>query len=225
MDQTCITCSKTKPVADFYMNGNGTRPRKKCRACKNRERHPGSPPKQPRVQTATTARCAACKKDKPRAEFAVDKARSRLHSYCRDCFNKLYRTRYVQARKACYARNKERYREAARARKRAAPGAPGYAQLKYKARKRGIPFTLTYESYLALRAEPSCVCCGNPVAWTCHGPPHTRASVDRFQPNRGYVPGNVNVLCGRCNVIKNDATPAQIELVLNWCLSKVQENS
>lgn len=42
------------------------------------------------------------------------------------------------------------------------------------------------------------------------------ASLDRIIPDRGYVKGNVAVISRRANMIKQDATAAQIRQVANW---------
>jgi hypothetical protein len=41
-------------------------------------------------------------------------------------------------------------------------------------------------------------------------------SVDKFDNDRGYVKGNVNVISNRANVLKNDATVAEMRAVLTY---------
>lgn len=41
-------------------------------------------------------------------------------------------------------------------------------------------------------------------------------SLDRFKPELGYVKGNVNVISLRANKIKNDATIAEFEKILQY---------
>jgi len=41
-------------------------------------------------------------------------------------------------------------------------------------------------------------------------------SIDRIDPNKGYVKGNVMIICNKANRIKSDATSAEIEQVLNY---------
>ncbi len=47
---------------------------------------------------------------------------------------------------------------------------------------------------------------------------HTPASpsLDRIDPTRGYVPGNIAVISRRANVVKNDATLNELEQVVQW---------
>lgn len=41
-------------------------------------------------------------------------------------------------------------------------------------------------------------------------------SLDRIRPDRGYVAGNMAVISVRANVIKNDATAAELRAVADW---------
>ena len=48
------------------------------------------------------------------------------------------------------------------------------------------------------------------------GPKPYSPTLDRIDPKKGYVPGNVIVICHRANSIKNNATADEIEKVANW---------
>jgi hypothetical protein len=42
-------------------------------------------------------------------------------------------------------------------------------------------------------------------------------SLDRIDPNKGYIEGNVCFICHRANTIKNNLTLQEMELLLkNW---------
>ncbi|MBS7457681.1 hypothetical protein [Coralloluteibacterium stylophorae] len=82
-------------------------------------------------------------------------------------------------------------------------------QTKYRARKRGIEFDLTHEDV------PIPACCpvlGIPlyraIGAKAQGP--NSPSLDRIDPNRGYVRGNVLVVSSKANSIKNNATPREL---------------
>lgn len=41
-------------------------------------------------------------------------------------------------------------------------------------------------------------------------------SIDRKDPTKGYVPGNVWVISRKANVMKNNATPEELKLFAEW---------
>lgn len=43
-----------------------------------------------------------------------------------------------------------------------------------------------------------------------------RPSLDRINPDRGYVPGNVQVISFRANTLKNNATREELAKVLAY---------
>lgn len=84
------------------------------------------------------------------------------------------------------------------------------ANSKYRAKRDGIRHTLTLADIvvpthcpvIGLRLKPSKGRAG-PAS----------PSLDRINPRRGYVRGNVIVVSWRANEIKKDATPAELERV------------
>lgn len=48
------------------------------------------------------------------------------------------------------------------------------------------------------------------------------ASIDRLDSSKGYVPGNVHVVCWRANRIKNDSTIEELELIVSYLKNKQQ---
>lgn len=78
-----------------------------------------------------------------------------------------------------------------------------------RAAKRGVPFRL-------LEADievPECC----PVFGT---PFDNDESIDRLEPNKGYVPDNINIISLRANVVKGNATLEELEAVVAWMKSK-----
>jgi hypothetical protein len=71
-----------------------------------------------------------------------------------------------------------------------------FAQLKNKARKRGIPCLLTPAKFKELSALP-CSYCGGPLPKTGHG-------VDRVDWTKGYSDDNVAPACSVCNERKRN---------------------
>jgi hypothetical protein len=92
-----------------------------------------------------------------------------------------------------------------------------YRNMLSRAKQRGVPFVLTHEMIAQMLLEARvCPVLGIPLNHT-----HIRAaddspSFDCFYPKLGYVPGNVHVISRRANMIKHNATVAEIRKVLHW---------
>lgn len=73
-----------------------------------------------------------------------------------------------------------------------------------RAARRGIQFTIDRED----------------IVIPAHCPvlkiPMDRPSLDRINPDRGYVPGNVQVISFRANTLKNNATREELAKVLAY---------
>lgn len=92
-----------------------------------------------------------------------------------------------------------------------------YSEIKKRAHAKGLEFNLTTD-YIRAMLEETTVC---PVLgieltigkedWFDNSP-----SIDRLDNTKGYVPGNVFVISGRANRIKNNATVEELELILKW---------
>lgn len=79
-------------------------------------------------------------------------------------------------------------------------------------------FTVEY-IYQWLLRQPECPACGKTfhVGWKHNGgAAPTSPSLDRIHPERGYVVGNVALICWRCNNLKRDASPEELERLTAW---------
>jgi hypothetical protein len=96
---------------------------------------------------------------------------------------------------------------------------------KTRAKQQGVPFTLTVDDVKALFAEADgCPVFGTPFARRVgrSGPcPHS-PSIDRFDPPKGYILGNVCIISWRANMIKRDATTEEMFLIAEW-MARQQE--
>jgi hypothetical protein len=93
-----------------------------------------------------------------------------------------------------------------------APATPASRLLsltKYRAQKRAIPFDLSIEDIVV---PDFCPVLGLPLyrntGGRAQGP--NSPSVDRIDPAKGYVKGNVRVISSRANAIKSNATPEEL---------------
>lgn len=87
---------------------------------------------------------------------------------------------------------------------------------KSRALLRGIQFELTSQYVLSITPDV-CPVFGTPFVFTGNKVmvPES-ASIDRIDPSRGYVPGNVVVISVKANAIKNAYTSADIRRVADW---------
>jgi hypothetical protein len=92
-----------------------------------------------------------------------------------------------------------------------------------RSKAKGLPFDGAYFTSSRLvdwfLQTPACPCCGVALDYGykftgC--PANNSPSIDRLWPERGYVQGNVAILCWRCNNLKRDATPEELEKVVAW---------
>lgn len=91
-------------------------------------------------------------------------------------------------------------------------------QARSRAAKKGIPFTLTQNDVIL---PENCPCCGVTMKMVTTGPKRPgpspeSPSLDRMIPQFGYVPGNVAVICWRCNDIKRTSTAKELRMVSQW---------
>ena len=86
---------------------------------------------------------------------------------------------------------------------------------KHRAKKQGLPFNIKPQD---IKIPEVCPLLGIPIvqrkgSGTNHGSP----SLDRVIPSLGYVVGNIRVISAKANVMKNDASLQEVELLVkNW---------
>jgi hypothetical protein len=113
-------------------------------------------------------------------------------TYCRACHNSKYPT-------------KPRYRADQRS--------ALVTLARKRARMAGVPCTITRDD---LVIPSHCPVLGIPMTigvGVCHAGSPT---VDRLEPQLGYVPSNVTVISSKANRIKNNATEDELRAVLRW---------
>ena len=88
-----------------------------------------------------------------------------------------------------------------------------YYRVKHRAKKKGIPFDMTPED---IEVVDYCPVLGIELIKNHNGPGYkpNSLSLDRIYPEKGYVKGNIRVISARANLLKNDASIEELELVL-----------
>jgi hypothetical protein len=80
---------------------------------------------------------------------------------------------------------------------------------KQRAKAEGLAWSLERGD---VETPAACACCGK--AW---GRARSdRPSIDKVVPIRGYVRGNVAIICCACNRRKQDSTPAELRMLLAY---------
>ena len=95
--------------------------------------------------------------------------------------------------------------------------------LKQRVRKKSLPCDLELFTgqYLKdwLKRQPNCDCCNVKfdIGPKLDGKAHANSpSIDRFYPKKGYVKGNVYLICIECNNLKTYASSKRLRLLVNW---------
>ena len=94
---------------------------------------------------------------------------------------------------------------------------------RHRAKDKNIPFDIDLDYVRSMVGENAelashCPVFGIPLNWSClrgngNGPLPNSPSLDRIDPERGYVKNNVWIISFRANTIKNNATHEELKLV------------
>ncbi len=110
-----------------------------------------------------------------------------------------------------------------------------YGNVLGRVRRKGFAVTLcdrdTFIAHVASIWPDSqaCPCCARDMGWLSPRQPDLGAtpSVHKVIPSKGYVPGNMRIICTRCNTAIGDAsTGAEIDArvaALNWQRQQIRE--
>lgn len=92
---------------------------------------------------------------------------------------------------------------------------------KQRAKRKGLPFSITPEDIVIPESCPAlgiALVSGIGSRGRFGGNPDS-PSLDRIDPELGYVPGNVRVISNLANTMKGAATKQQLESFAKWVLS------
>jgi hypothetical protein len=84
---------------------------------------------------------------------------------------------------------------------------------KCRAKKKGVPFTITEDD---ITVPEFCPILGIKLRKGTRKVHHDSPSLDRLIPELGYVPGNVFVISNRANAIKNTGTVEEHRRIADW---------
>lgn len=167
-------------------------------------------------------RCRSCRSDHASAHSLANKERS-----ARWQAQNQERTRAYQQKK--YQQNAEKMKSRARERgktekKRAEDRRwrlenrerARYRSIRSQAYRRKIVFTLTWERFLILRSSTHCPICGVEMTADSSKTNPRNKSIDRVDSGGPYSDGNCACICCRCNMLKGQATAAELQRIAAW---------
>lgn len=151
--------------------------------------------------------CTKCKQAKPPEEFAkLSRMADGLNYWCKACHN---------AHKIAW-RHTDKGKAAADRWKRDNPRRVMLYSARARARKSGVPCTIALDDIFI---PDICPVLGIKLV-AAHdgktGNAPNSPSLDKIDPKLGYVPGNVQVISQRANVMKNDASPKDLLAMADW---------
>ena len=126
-----------------------------------------------------------------------------------------YRARHPERVRAAMKQRYPQERVAALARKDSPEGwaRSAMARIRHRAKKTGLKCTITWRDIVP---PLHCPVLGLPLQFTGNPTAGNRLSpsVDRFDNAEGYIPGNVRVISNRANLLKKDATLAELRCLV-----------
>ena len=209
--KTCAKCHISKPFSFFHKDSHrkdGFQPYcMQCKAVMKRAKAAERREQPVEVDLTATKRCGRCGETKPLSEFHRHRATpDGVQNYCKPCMIEQNQA-WTAAHPAERAQTMRKHKEG-----------PGWkAVLLGAARRRsaasGVVCTATVDDF---EIPETCPILGMPLVMGKGEFGPDSASLDRFDPRRGYIPGNVWVISRRANQMKSDASPAELLRFAAW---------
>lgn len=181
--------------------------------------------------------CSLCKIEKKASEFAKCKThKDGLQHQCKECKHtimKNWRTQHPEYSKTYYIDNTERMKgnqiKRYRTKKNEEPWYIAYCNIKQRAHEKQLEFNLDAE-YIKSIWTDICPILGIPLYCAVFEsglsrtqskakPMDNSPTIDRMDPNKGYVKGNVCVMSYRANMIKNCGSLEEHEKIVAFLKS------
>jgi hypothetical protein len=124
-----------------------------------------------------------------------------------------HREKRIAYQRQWYLANKESIDQTVSKRRKTNPEWFLFYSAKARAKRSGIPFSITVSDIVV----PSvCPVFGTPLTCGVKSVHDSSASLDRIIPELGYVKGNIAVISHRANRIKNNATLADLRILVRF---------
>lgn len=177
--------------------------------------------------------CSKCKQVLPAECFSKQKrASDGLRSSCKKCDALYYRqwrkNGGAQWRRQWYENGgKERGQSYVKANPIKTITVSLVSGARCRARDKNLPFDIDLNYVRSMVGENAelashCPALGIALDWSRlrdngNKPLPNSPSIDRIDPERGYVKGNIKIISFRANQIKSDASPSELKLVAAYC--------
>ena len=140
--------------------------------------------------------------------------------------NRQWRANMTEERKQQrYKRNRQWFANMTEEQKEQYSKRTAVSAAKARSRKHGLPFNLTFDYINEIWPDGNkCPVFGVPMV---RGQTEldARPNLDRIEPSKGYVMGNVRVMSGLANRIKTNATPAQVLAVGQYLVEQERKRA
>lgn len=191
--RTCPCCGETFPLTRVYFKRLVTQGKEafhaKCKSCEDKERHE-------REWRDGKLRCHKCGEYKDINEFSPNGGsnpiRNNRRSICRECST---------------ATQKKNNHELPNDKKLAKCLRWRWLSARERSKSHNIDFSLTLEDIenLWIAQDGTCALSGVKMTYELqNGRTPTNVSIDKIDRTKGYVTGNVQLVCMACNQIKSD---------------------
>lgn len=157
-------------------------------------------------------KCTSCQVLKSFDSFAKNKShKDGLHTQCKRC-NKAYRAERTKLNIEYHRKyrlvNQLELSEKRRAKRKQIPEKFLWQEAKKRAKQKGLEFSIEIED---IKIPKRCPYLNIPLWVSDETPSDNSPSIDRIDPSKGYVQGNICVCSFRANTIKRDASLHEIE--------------
>lgn len=157
-------------------------------------------------------RCAKCREEKSLDEFYSDKKQKDGKTvYCKACLTS-YRNAHRERSRVYMERRRAQDNEAVKATRRKSwreldPRKKMLQQCRNRAKRKGLDFNLTLSDIIL---PEKCPLLGIPFEIGTKDNYEATYSLDRIDPSKGYVKGNIWVLTKKANSMKNSASKQEL---------------
>ena len=151
--------------------------------------------------------CYVCKEHIPLSKFYKNRNERGGYSLgCKECQYKY--TKMVCPLRLWFTQKKKRCKYAKKKFTIKPIDIPGVKIEDWRAKGRGAR-----DTWRATEYPKNCTECGIELGWGLTEVKHNSLSVDQIYPGKGYIPGNVMIVCQSCNMAKSNCPPDEWDII------------